>query len=126
MKPLKNILQEKYVDVYPNYGENMKSLIRYHKNAKGTLRNSKNVAHDEERLNMFMAEEKLLSVKISQFNETVDISSILLIPDAIQNYLTKMEVFQNEYFDVFKNIKCYMDDKQFETMYEQGLSQKGF
>ena len=122
-------LCDDYADLYNDYDTISENLIKFIKNAKKKLNMirqdasalsekrtiaAKEKAHeqavqaqDRERLEMCKVEEELLHLKMSQYDDRIDIESCTNIC-SIEEYVVKMEKFLEEYFSLSRNLKYYL------------------
>ena len=104
---LKNHFPEEYVKKYPKYGEISEMLISYVKSAKLKLRNIK--SDDKEKINsiekkMVESDLDVLSKKVEHFNVFIDVSIVNNVKE-IDQYISKMEGYVDEFFDLSAKMK---------------------
>lgn len=121
---LKEHLGGHYEAKYPNYDDNVKMLTKYIKSAKSKIRKAK-----EENVTKKCSSEKkyleveveVLKAKIVQVNAFVDVS-IVQNEDEIDKYVTKMEGFINDFFNLSAKMKCFCPVDFEETFQEDFMS----
>ena len=116
---------ENYAEVYPDYDKISDKLILFVKKAKKRLNvvksnecSEQSAANDKKRIGMFFVDHELLALKISQFEGMIDISYVQNTA-AIDEYLSKMEEFLKEYFELSRNLKYYLGEKYYAEFGQQ-------
>ena len=113
---LKNSL-ENYYEQYPDYENQYEKLVKFIKSSSTRLKqmkqeeeecniNNKIAAQGQERCGMYKAQLEVLTIRICQFDNLVDVNSVANI-GFIDEYVKKMEGFLNECHTLVSKLKIY-------------------
>ena len=116
---------EEYGQKYPHYGTNVQVLKQFSKVARDRmkiLREEASKVDDKtyEQFSKLRVSRDVLDMKIKQVEDSIDLKNVDDISD-INEYISKMEAFLNEYFDMSGRYKLCLGDEYDGELFEDDL-----